>query len=189
MISLSLLDIGQLGAAVLATICLLVLYLRVKKPDSKDSTIGFQRTVSILSWILIGFIAIDLGWLGGRWLGESQKPIKILSPTAGQAVDLRIFVTGRASIIPEGQELWVVVSPQGSGQFIPAASRAVIQTGGDWSSLVFIGSENNHGLKVDLLAVLVDASAAATFRENSQVGLQTLPSGCLVVDQVTISRK
>jgi hypothetical protein len=146
-----------------------------------------------VTWLGLLFMALDLGWLGGYWLAEVERPIHITTPFNDQMVSLRQQVMGSYKEIPAGQTLWVVVAPYSSSLYFPQQSPAVIQPNGTWSSLTFIGSPVDAGHAFDIFLVLVNQKGQQVFvtylAGQTQNGLSSLPPGATIVDKVTIWRK
>ncbi len=138
-------------------------------------------------------MALDLGWLGGYWLAEVERPIHITSPNNAQVVNLRQQVLGRYKEIPAGQTLWVMVAPYKVSLYFPQQGPAVIQPNGTWSSLTFVGGPTDSGHAFDIFLVLVDQRGqqrlAAYLASNNQSGMNGLPPGVTIVDKVTVWRK
>jgi hypothetical protein len=146
-----------------------------------------------VTWLGLLFMALDLGWLGGYWLAEVERPIHIAAPLNDQMVSLRQQVSGSYKEIPAGQTLWVVVAPFSASQYVPQQSPAVIQPNGTWSSLTFIGSPADAGRAFDVFLVLANQQGqqafAAYLAGQAQTGLRGLPPGATIVDKVTVWRK
>ena len=149
--------------------------------------------LQVVTWLGLLVMALDLGWLGGYWLAEVERPIHITAPFNDQMVNLRQQVLGSYKQIPAGQTLWVVVAPFSTSQYFPQQSPAVIQPNGTWSSLTFIGSPADAGRAFDIFLVLANQQGQqalmAYLAGQTQNGLSNLPPGATVVDKVTVWRK
>ena len=147
----------------------------------------------IVQWLGIIIIILDLGWLGGYWLAEVERPIHITSPSNDQAINSRVQVKGNYKGIPAGQTLWVAVAPFSTPIYYPQQDPAIIQPNGTWTSLTFVGSAADAGKAFDILLVLVNQPGKQAFTDylagNLQNGLNGLPPGVTIVDKVTVWRK
>jgi hypothetical protein len=147
----------------------------------------------VVTWLGLLFMALDLGWLGGYWLAEVERPIHITAPCNDQVVSLRQQVLGSYKEIPAGQTLWVVVTPFNMPLYFPQQNPANIQPNGAWSSLTFVGSPTDAGQAFDIIVVLVDnqgqQAIASYLAGNHPDGMKGLPGGSTIVDKVTVWRK
>ena len=191
--NLSMIDIVQMiiaGLLLAAILCFHIVRVRSPKNDYKENRLWIQMRTT---WMLIFLLVIDLGWLGGRWLADSQKPFRFITPVENQIVGARLLVTGWVKEIPDGQQLWIIVTPKQSADYYPQSQAAFVQPGGDWSSLTFIGTDVDGGKSFDILAVLVNSEARASIIEylnsGNQNGMQVLPPGAKVLDNVSVTRK
>ena len=119
----------------LAVICLigLIASMLIEDKVNKVKKSAYSVILQIVTWTGIIFLAVDLGWLGGQWLVEVQKPIRITSPYKGQMVNFRFLVSGKYKAIPPDQVLWLIVTPHNVKKYIPQPSPAFLNPSGSWS--------------------------------------------------------
>jgi hypothetical protein len=164
-----------------------------RRNQTVNGPVFLTSLLRVVTWLSLVFMALDLGWLGGYWLAEVERPLHISSPYNDQVINLRQQVLGSYKEIPAGQTLWVVVGPYNSALYFPQPKPAVIQPNGAWSSLTFIGAPTDTGRAFDILLVLVDMQGQQGFNTylagNPQNGMDSLPPGTTIVDKVTVWRK
>ena len=64
-----------------------------------------MKVLQVGMWLGILILVVDLGWLGGYWLAEVERPIHITSPSNDQVINLRLQVIGSYKEILVGQTL------------------------------------------------------------------------------------
>ncbi|MDP4117241.1 MAG: hypothetical protein Q8903_13980 [Bacteroidota bacterium] len=104
-------------------------------------------------------------------------------------------MNGTAKNIPEGDEIWIFVHPDGLNKYYPQRSSAVIQSG-KWSLSVVIGSENDDDKKFDIIAVLADTKAQeeinSYFAECEKTGvwpgMDKIPDSAKEYNRITVTR-
>ena len=179
-----------------AGFCLVMILLTVWARRRNQRGKGSGTLVPIfraIQWLGIIILVLDLGWLGGYWLSEIERPLHITSPFNDQVINLRQQVKGNYKELSGGQMLWVVVAPFHTSNYYPQQNPAILQPDGTWSSLTFVGSAGDAGRAFDILLVLVDAQGQQAFNnylsDTNQHGLNGLPPGVTIVDKVTVWRK
>lgn len=164
-----------------------------QKPEAVPRKINTWTIVMCISLILL---ASNLGVFGLRYWGPTTK-VEITYPYDGATVEIREMVRGTSQKIPEGQTIWIVVYPHVAGRYYPQNDPADVQANGDWTSLTFIGVEEDVGGKFDIIAVLADKRAQDTFYayltqakdKKTWPGLKRLPEGATIYDRITVTRK
>ena len=93
----------------------------------------------------------------------TPKPTSILitSPTDGSKVPILTIVQGTASGIPEGEDLWVLIVPDGVTAYYPQSGPIVVTSDGKWSSSARVGIASDTGLGFTLIAALADQEGRA----------------------------
>ena len=126
-----------------------------------------------------------------------EPEITIREPYDGVKVDHTQMVKGTSANLPEGSVIWLVIYVHEVDRYFPHKSAVTMEAGGSWSSITFIGREDEAGLKVDILAVLADQSAQAEFESYNRAageaesfeGIAQLPEGSLTYQRITFERK
>jgi hypothetical protein len=126
---------------------------------------------------------------------ESKPIVFINYPTNGGQVSQVETISGTAQNIQEGKELWIVVKVL--GRYHPQDDAVKPDINGNWSTEACIGVAGDKGARFDIMAVLADENASALFRDyldrskakNSWEGLEGLPGGATVCDQLSVTRK
>lgn len=191
--NLSTIDLAQMITAGFLLAAILLIQIFKARSLENAPKANRMRVQARITWILIFLLVIDLGWLGGRWLADSQKPFRFTAPVENQTVGARLLVTGWVKEIPAGQQLWIIVTPRQPADYYPQDQAAFVQPGGNWSSLTFIGADADSGKAFEILAVLVDSEARAFIvdylHSGNQNGMPGLPPGAKVLDKVSVTRK
>ncbi len=128
----------------------------------------------------------------------SAASAQIDTPTSGSRVGQEPLVTGHASDIPPGHELWLLVRIL--GRYHPQSAPLQIQGTGAWSETVFIGkSSGDSGKRFIVHVVIVDTAGGKDLedyltkadRDKSFKGLprSQLPSGTAFLHSVEVVRE
>jgi hypothetical protein len=120
--------------------------------------------------------------------------INIVYPSNSATVQMKETITGTAKNIPDGQQLWIAISPQGE-EFYPQIP-VVVLNDGSWSLPVQFGEVQNVGTKFDIYAVLADKNAQNTLNNyineskntNLWKGMSVLPDGTITITKLTVVR-
>jgi hypothetical protein len=123
--------------------------------------------------------------------------VKITYPYDDDTVEIREMVRGTSQKIPEGQAIWIMVYPHVVGRYYPQDNPVDVQANGDWTSLIYIGIEEDVNRKFDIIAVLADKRAQDAFNAyftkakdtNTWPGLERLLEGATIYDRITVMRK
>lgn len=123
----------------------------------------------------------------------NEASVLITSPTNGSKVPILTTVQGTAHNIPTGDELWILIVPDGVTGYYPQSGPVVV-TGDTWSSSARVGLDSDSGLGFTLIAALADQEGGAAIRAyynqsgpNFQ-GLDPLPAGIRLMSQVHVIR-
>jgi hypothetical protein len=123
--------------------------------------------------------------------------VTIDSPTAGQIVVRRTDVSGRASHLMAGQEVWVFVMTEGEADKYPIHEPAVVQADGQWSlPAVPIGADSERGKRFFILAVVATQQAGSQIshciensaRQSAECIYSSLPDGAVEYDRHAVTR-
>ena len=124
--------------------------------------------------------------------------VHIISPGAESAVPVVTIIQGTACNIPPGQELWILIVPDGVTGYYPQLPGPVIVTSeGKWSTSVHVGldqpGEIGKGFELNVALANQDGSTAihAYFNQagSNFKGLDPLPGGIQLISQVHVIRK
>ena len=123
--------------------------------------------------------------------------VEITYPYDGATVEIREMVRGTSQKIPEGQAIWIMVYPHVAGHYYPLNDPTDVQANGDWTSLAYIGIEEDVNRKFDIIAVLADKKAQDAFNayltqakdKKTWPGLERLPKSATIYDRITVTRK
>jgi hypothetical protein len=123
--------------------------------------------------------------------------VEITYPVEGTKVEQTEAIKGVSRLVPEGQEIWILVVPQRADRYYPHNRPADVLVNGGWHSLANIGITEDVGDKFDILVVLVDGDAQDVFEDylreaeekKDWPGLEQLPDGAVIYDRITVTRK
>ena len=163
--------------------------------------VGPRRSTTLIIAIVAFFIF--LGLLGWQAFGsQAATEVKITHPTGESRVAHIETVRGTTRGIPTGHVVWVVVFAHEVGRYYPQDRAASAEARGRWSSVTYLGLQGDagKGKTFDILAVLVDDQARRVFgayiaeaKEHADwpdwYGLEGLPTGVVIWDRVTVTRR
>jgi hypothetical protein len=128
----------------------------------------------------------------------ASPTVLITSPANGSTVDLITLVQGTISNSPNGEELWVIVVPDGVNAYYPQPGPVVI-TGNTWSASATVGdtSVNSQGRGFTLIIALADQSGSSAIsaylvqskKTGTYPGMPTLPDGVFLQNQIHVKRR
>jgi hypothetical protein len=124
---------------------------------------------------------------------SATPSVVITSPTHGSPVPIKTRVQGTASSIPNGDELWVLIVPDGLTAYYPQEPGPVeVGSDGKWSADATVGIAEDSGRGFTIFAVLAnqDGSTAihAYVSGANNNGLDPLPQGIQFMNQVHVVR-
>jgi hypothetical protein len=118
---------------------------------------------------------------------------EITTPVNDTRVENSVFVTGTAHNI-EGEQyyLWLVLFDYNANRHYPQEGPIAVSSNGQWEMTVFFSSSGRY----DITALAADKNAneifilyqAASETSGDHPGLPALPSGCITLASVTVSR-
>jgi hypothetical protein len=118
----------------------------------------------------------------------------ITTPVNDTRVENSVFVKGAAHKI-EGEQyyLWLVLFDYNANRHYPQDGPVVVSSDGQWELTAFFGSSGRY----DITALAADKNAneiLLAYQTVSQSradysGVPTLPSGCITLASVTVSRR
>ena len=187
--------IMEIVTAVISIIVTIIAnWIRKHPPVSHPKVWSRIAVIAMIISMLI--LIITAGIVFWEILGPKEPMVEINYPSDGATVEIREMIKGTSQNISNDQVIWVVIYPQVVGYYFPQNDPAEVQANGDWSSLAFIGTEKDTGIKFDIIAVLVNKDAQDVFNEyftqseseKSWPGINKLPNGAVTYDRITITR-
>jgi len=119
---------------------------------------------------------------------------EITTPVNDTRVENSVFVKGTAHNI-EGEQyyLWLVLFDYNANRHYPQEGPVVVSSNGQWEMTASFGSSGRY----DITALAADKNAneifilyqAASESRADYPGLPALPSGCITLASVTVSRR
>ncbi len=157
----------------------------------KDSSI--TKLLLIVSLIVF---AISIVLVVLSFNGPTSALVQLTYPHNGDGVDLVFSVEGTSQNVPENQAIWVIVYPHEVGLYYPMADCAVTHANGAWTSVAYLGEENDTGKQFDIFAVVANQTAQDELNAYATIckitgsysGMGALPVGTVVYDKVTVIR-
>jgi hypothetical protein len=176
--------------------------LTKKKKDGQTEKVPASPNIYVQA-VAGGVIGVLLGYfLIGQTLISPCPPfastsVSISSPVAGSSIPQLITVQGSSCHIPKGDEVWLLVVPEGVTAYYPQMGPIVISDDGTWSASAYVGLDDpvDVGRGFMLIAATANQQGGAAIRTYfSQAGpdfrgLDPLPQGIRLMSQVRIVRK
>ena len=196
--------ISGLFGAVITPIVTQLIIPRFKKGGNGDVAREPRRMPSvILSAALGGVVGVLVGFFLISSLFSAPCPIfsptrvEITAPLNGSSVPRLVTVLGTACRIPKGQELWLMVVPDGTTSYYPQTSPVVVSRDGSWSASAYVGMDDpvDAGRGFVLVMALADKQGSIAIRAYfTQAtagfqGIEPLPQGVQLMTQVRVVRK
>lgn len=158
--------------------------------------IYIQAIVGAAVGMLLGYFLI------GRVLVSPCPPlgptsVSISSPVAGSSIPRLVTVQGSACHLSKGEELWLLVVPEGVTAYYPQMGPIVISDDGTWTASVYAGLDDpvDVGRGFVLTAAIADQQGSAAIRTyfsqtgTDYKGLEPLPQGIRLMTQTRVIRK
>jgi hypothetical protein len=128
------------------------------------------------------------------------KEAKITKPLANELVTEIQVVNGTSKDITNFQNMWIVVQLPSFARYYPQDKKGFglyTSKDGKWSTQAAFGGENDSGRKYQLLVTLVDDKGnkeITSYLDNAKKnlnwsGMDKLPAGTSILDNVTVIRK
>jgi hypothetical protein len=130
-------------------------------------------------------------------LGEKEPNVFITDPDGTHPVSQHTLVRGTYRNLPDGEQIWLLVSPHADGVYYPQSEVVRLGDQEEWSTRAVIGGADDAGSVYNLMAVLANAEASALLKENMTPAesdglgpmLTTLPAGVRIYEQYTVVRQ
>lgn len=198
---ISAIDITQILVTVISTMGAIVIAKignHVKgAPASTNNALLNKKWVWGM-WLCIIIAVFNSAILGWRLFSPTPTTkVAINYPANLSLTDQSETVQGTVEGLLPGEVIWVVIFVQDVGKYYPQNQPAVIEAGGKWSSLAYIGQPDDSGKRFDIIVVVANQEAEnalnvylANARDRSDwSGLGNLPAGATIYDRVTVTRK
>jgi hypothetical protein len=125
---------------------------------------------------------------------------RISYPPDGAIVSKNVEVGIISKDIPVGQQFWISVYPTGVKRYYIQDKRhsPIVKTiTGNQSTEVLVGSNEDSGMKFKLVTIIADRNAIKAIMDyldqcnakGSWPGLDKLPIGAKVLDEITVTRR
>jgi len=116
----------------------------------------------------------------------------ITAPNNNTRVENSVFVTGTAQNIGGEYNLWLVFYDYSANRHYPQEGPLAVSSNGQWEMTAFFESSGRY----DITAVAADKNAneslllyqAASESSGDYPGLPAIPSGCITLASITVSR-
>jgi hypothetical protein len=148
--------------------------------------------------LLLAGLLVVLLIVGGTTFAIMRLPpappsVVITYPTHGSPVSIKTIIQGTASSIPNTDELWVLIVPDGLTAYYPQEPGPVeVRSDGKWSSNATVGQAQDSGRGFTVFAALVNqegSPAIHAYVSGSDVnGLDPLPRGVQLMQKVHVVR-
>lgn len=127
---------------------------------------------------------------------EPSTEVAIVHPSDMAQAEQTITVRGTSKGLQEDHVIWVLVFAQEVGRYYPQNKPVIMEAGDRWSSLVYIGVENDTGKKFDIIAVIGDSEAQDAFNaylaeagdRDDWPGMVELPRGATIYVRISVIR-
>ena len=166
------------------------------KPKTKTPLLTFlQAGVGGVIGVFLGYLLIGPVFTS-PCAPFAPTSVNITSPMADTSVPQLVSVQGTACHIPNGKELWLLVLPEGVTGYYPQIGPVVVSDDNNWSVSAYVGLDDpsDIGRGFVLIAALADQQGSTAIREyftqsSSFIGLEPLPIGIHLMEQVRVIRK
>ena len=167
-----------------------------KRKPGRPKSLLLHTAAGGLGGILLGYFLI-LPFIASPCPPFASTKVNITSPRPDSSVPRLVTVQGTSCHIRNGEELWLLVVPEGVTAYYPQPSPVVISTDGNWSASAYIGLDKpvDVGRGFVLIAALADQQGSAAIRtyfsqaRSDFKGLEPLPDGIRIMSQVRVVRR
>ena len=191
-----------LAAVISAVGSIIVAIIQTRKNRRERMSGGIPVKKNKLRFLVVifsSFAIFLLGFFLGSLFGDINEPtqVGITYPLNQTSCQITETVQGTSNKLPLDTRIWIIIKPQENDLYYPQNKPAETDVNGNWSSVVSIGLQGDVGEKFEIIAVLADESAQNSFsayiangRENNSFeGMQQLPDGVQIYDQILVTRK
>jgi hypothetical protein len=136
----------------------------------------------------------------GMAYSAGATEVKITNPPDGAIVSKNVDIGLTSKDIPAGQDYWICVYPIDVKRYYIQDKRHSpigMTITGKQSTEALIGTDEDSGIKFKLLAIVADKNAIKTIMSyldqsnarGSWLGLEKLPDGAKIFDEITVTRR
>jgi hypothetical protein len=169
---------------------------RKPSPSSQPGKIALLAGLGGVCGIVLGYFLIS-PFFASPCPPFTPTSVHITSPVDGSNVSQMVTVQGTTCHIPEEEEVWLLVLPEGVTAYYPQAGPVVITSGGDWSVSGYIGIDSpaDSGRSFTLIAAIADSQGSTAIHSYfsqsgpDYTGLDPLPQGIQLMSQIRVIRK
>ena len=187
----------------ITTIAIRLIEIRSRKKEtSKDkaTSVKRDRKNSIIRMVYVLGIIMILGGVASfiKIAAFPVEPeISMTYPVGNDTIEQTIRAEGVFKKIPKSRKIWIFVKPLEINRYYPQNSFAEVDAKGNWSSVVYLGQENDSGKKFEIITALVDVQAInqinAYLKEaiNKQdwTGMENITDNSIVYERRLVIRK
>jgi hypothetical protein len=156
------------------------------------------KLLSILMWIIISITIINFSLFLGRSIHTDKTTnITLLYPTDFSEVNQKEIIRGSSQNLLDNQKIIVVVFNQEIERYYPQDQVITIEAKNTWSSIAYIGSNEDVGKKFDVIVLITNEEDSKYFDSyfiesrltNNWIGMTQLPEEVLIYERITVTRK
>ena len=187
----------------ITTIAIRLIEIRSRKKEtSEDKTTSVKRNRknSIIRMVYVLGIIMIFGGAASfiKIVAFPVKPeISMTYPVSNDTIEQTVRVEGLFKNIPKNEKIWIFIKPLEINRYYPQNAFAEIDAKGNWSSVVYLGQENDNGEKFEIITTLVDDQAIrqinAYLKEamNKQdwAGMKNITDNSIVYERRLVIRK
>ncbi len=190
-------------AAVISAVSSIIVAVIQTKRNRREKMAGETPTkkyqLKFLVFVFSSIAIFLMGFFFGSFFGENKEPIqvKISYPLNQTSCQMTETVQGTSGNLPPNMRIWIIVKPQENDLYYPQNKPAETDVNGNWSSVASIGRQGDDGKKFGIIVVLADESVRNSFsayiangrEKGSFDGMQQLPDGVQIYDQILVTRR
>jgi hypothetical protein len=136
----------------------------------------------------------------GMAYSADAAEVKISNPPDGAVVSKNVDIVLVPKDIPAGQDYWICVYPIDVKRYYIQDKRhspIVMTITGNQSTEALVGSDEDSGMKFKLMTIVADKNAIKAIMDyldqsnakGAWVGLEKLPNGAKISDEITVTRR
>jgi len=177
-----------------AIICKIIDKTKRKYPEKNTKT-KIPNILFILSFIVAISSVGTLIYL--QFLSKHTPDIVINYPTDNEYVEKTIVVKGRYKNISKNEKIWIFIYPLKINHYYPQNTSAELEANGKWSSLIYVGQDNDIGQRFNIVAILANKNSTIEIEDYLRTakdkqdwyGMEEIPEGALKFQTITVVRK
>ncbi len=187
----------------ITTIAIRLIEIGHRKREASEDNITIvkkdRKNVIVRMVYFLGIIMI----LGGAaaFIKIAAFPVKpeisMTYPISNDTIEQTIRAEGAFKKIPANEKIWIFVKPLEINRYYPQNSFAEIDAKGNWSSVVYLGQENDRGKKFEIITALVDVQAInqinaylkEAINKQNWTGMENITDNSIVYERRLVIRK